>query len=355
MFKYTVRRILQSIPLMFGITIIAYAIMALAPGGPTRALTFDPNMTVQQREALVRALGENDPIPVQYFRWLIGTAPIEVFGVEIWDGRELPVFDRRGNEIGTQIGTDKGVLRGDLGHSVQSGKPVVDAIWERIPATLELGWISLLVGLLIGIPIGVVAAVNRGGWFDQITRVLAVFISSVPVFWLGLILLLLFGSWLGWLPMGNRFPLSFSGEYSLMDRARHLVLPVVTLSSFTVATFSRYMRASLLEVLNSDYVRTARSKGLNKQRIYFVHALRNALIPIATLIGPAITGVIAGAILTETIYSWPGMGRLIVVSVSLSDYPVIMAIVLLFAVATIVGYLISDLLYGLIDPRVRLD
>ncbi|MDX1992861.1 MAG: ABC transporter permease [bacterium] len=355
MTKFLLRRIFQAIPTLIGISVIAYFVMAQLPGGPVNALAFDPNITPQQRTAMAEAMGVNDPWPVQYARWLIGDAPITIFGTQVWGGREIPVFDRRGNQTGTVIGTNRGVLRGDFGHSIVSKRPTTEVLALRIPATVELGLISLFVGTLIGLPIGVLAAVNQGGIFDNVTRVLAVLISAIPVFWLGLILLLIFGSTLQWLPMGNRFPISVAGDYSLTDRIRHLILPVVTLSSFSIATFSRYMRASLLDVLNQDYVRTARAKGLANGRIWFTHAMRNALIPVATILGPAIPGVIAGAVLTETIYAWPGMGRLVVDSVTQQDYPVIMAIVLLFSIATIVGFILSDLLYATFDPRIRLS
>lgn len=353
--KYIIRRLIQAIPIMIGISIIAYFIMSLAPGGPTLALSFNPELTTQQRAAMAAALGYNDPIHVQYMRWLIGDAPIELAGITLWGGREMPVFDRAGNEVGTRPGTNLGILRGDWGYSVSSRRPVLEVIAVRLPATIELGLISLAVGLVIGLPVGVLAAVYQGSWFDQVTRVMAVVISSIPVFWLGLMLLLIFGATLGWLPMGNRFPLSFSGEYTLSDRVRHLILPVFTLSSFSIATFSRYMRASLLDVINQDYIRTAQAKGLKNNVVWFKHGMRNALIPIATILGPSITLVISGAVLTETIYSWPGMGRLIVESVRQLDYPVIMAIVLLLAVATILGYLLSDILYAIFDPRIRLS
>jgi len=436
MIKFVVRRIIQAIPTLFGITIIAYLIMFLAPGNPATQLTFNPELSSRQRAAMAEALGANDPFHVQYLRWFAGDAPYifagtaawavemnngktvyvnanngDILAIEdtteeptdvsrqtlsaaalpdnipltdaearsaateaiedaraedvgyvpaydgtiIWEGRQIPVFDRRGNQEGTRLGETRGLLRGDFGLSVVSKRPVLVAIGERLPATIELGLISLLVGLVIGIPIGVLAAVYQGSWFDQITRVMAVFVSSVPVFWLGLILLLIFGSSLGWLPMGNRFPVSLTGEYTLWDRVRHLILPVFTLSSFSIATYSRYMRASLLDVLGQDYVRTAQAKGLSDRKVWFKHALRNALIPIATILGPSLTLVISGAVLTETIYGWPGMGRLLVDSVRQLDYPIIMGVVILVAIATVLGYLISDILYAIFDPRVRLS
>ncbi len=276
--------------------------------------------------------------------------------VTLWAGREIPVFDRQGNIIDYQVGGHaQGVLRGDFGQSLISQRPVMDVLTEKLPATVELGLLALLFGTLIGLPVGVLAAVYQGSWFDQVTRIGAVVVSAIPVFWLGLILLVVFGVWLDLLPMGNRFPVSVSGEYTLWDRIAHLILPVFTLSSFTIATFSRFMRASLLDVLNRDYIRTARAKGLSNRRTWFTHGMRNALIPIATIFGPALTGVISGAVLTETIYSWPGMGRFVIESVQQQDYPVIMATVILFSIATVIGFLISDLLYAALDPRIRLS
>lgn len=354
--KFILRRLIQSIPTLLGITVIVYFVMSFAPGGPVNALAFDPTITPQQRTAMAEAMGVNDPFHVQYIRWMIGDAPIRILGIQLWEGRQLELFDRRGFPTGeTVTGTAKGILRGDFGRSLVSRQAVTQAIWVRVPPSFELGMISLLVGIFIGIPVGVLAAVYQGSLFDQVTRIMAVIVSAIPVFWLGLILLLVFGSWLGWLPMGNRFPIRFSGNYTFWERIQHLILPVFTLSSFSIATFSRFMRASLLDVLGQDYVRTARAKGLSDRKVWFKHALRNALIPIATILGPSLTLVISGAVLTETIYAWPGMGRLLVDSVTQQDYPVIMGIVLLLAILTILGYLLSDILYAVFDPRIRLS
>lgn len=352
--KFILKRVLQAIPTMLGITFIAFLITYLAPGDVSSQLTLDPELNQRQREAMKEAMGVNDPFHVQYARWMVGDAPLKILGVELWGGRELPVFDRRGMESGTTVGTNKGVLRGDLGRSIVFKRSVIDLLQNRIQPTLEIGLMSLLLGVGIGIPIGVLAAVWQGGIFDQSTRILSVLVSSIPVFWLGLILLLVFGSYLEWLPMGNRRPISVSGEYSNFEIAKHYVLPVFTLSSFTIATFSRFMRASVLDVLSQDYIRTARAKGLSDGSVWFIHATRNALIPIATIIGPALTGVIGGAVLTETIYAWPGMGTFTVQAITAQDHPVIMAVVLILSLATIIGYLISDVLYAVLDPRIHM-
>lgn len=435
MTKYIVRRILQAIPTLIGISILVFVIIDLVPGNPLSQLTQDPNLTFEDRQRIFEAYGFYDPIHVKYMRWLVGDAPFafnsqpswavelsngetaivnaatgtilatvatdtlgdditdtpirrnragerefnsrEAEGVVsetlsddvtivetlwlpyhdavvLWQGRTIPAY-ARGEIIGEEPGTDRGVIRGDFGTSFASQRSTIETIGLRIGATLELGIISLTVGLLFGITIGVLAAVWRGSVFDQVTRVGAVIVSAIPVFWLGLILLLIFGSWLQWLPMGNRFPLSFTNDYTFGERIQHLILPVFTLSSFSIATFSRFMRASTLDVLGEDYVRTAQAKGVRDRTVWFKHALRNALIPIATLLGPSISGVLSGAVLTETIYSWPGMGRLLIDSVVAQDYPVLMALVLLFSVLTIAGYLLSDILYAFFDPRIRLS
>ena len=434
MTKFIIRRLIQSIPTIIGISIIVYAIMDLIPGNPLSQITQDPNLTVEDRRAIFDAYGFNDPVYIKYARWLIGDAPItfgndpswaveldngqtviidsasgeirdiretgemnsnttdtvvrrrragereitvpmaEEIALEsvsdaeivevgwlpfynsfvIWGGRNIPLYDS-GQIIGEEVGTDLGILRGDFGTSFASNRSTVDTIAVRIGPTLELGGLSLMIGLLIGIPVGVLAAVWQGSIFDQVTRIGAVVVSSIPVFWLGLMLLLIFGSTLELLPMGNRTPLRFSGEYTIGERLEHLILPVFTLSSFTIATYSRFMRASLLNVLNEDYVRTARAKGLSDRKVWFKHALRNAMIPIATILGPSFTAILAGAVLTETIYSWPGMGRLVVDSVVATDYPVVMGVVLLTAVMTVLGFLISDILYAIFDPRIRLS
>jgi peptide/nickel transport system permease protein len=276
-------------------------------------------------------------------------------GFILWGGRMSPVFDNAANPIGERMGQHFGILRGDFGKSAVSQRPAMEVVLERLPATVELGLLSLFIGLTVGLVVGVLAAVFHDSWFDQLTRVLAVVVSSIPVYWLGLILLLIFGSALGWLPMGGRFPNTISGEYTTWQRVSRLILPVFTLSSFSIATFSRYMRASLLDVLEQDYIRTAYAKGVPRQVVWFKHGMRNALIPIATLIGPSLTLVISGAVLTETIYSWPGMGRLLINSVRQADYNIIMAVVLLLAFATILGYMLSDILYAVFDPRIRLS
>ncbi|MEW6581021.1 MAG: ABC transporter permease [Chloroflexota bacterium] len=352
--RYVLRRLIQAIPTILGITVLSFLIMSAAPGGPAAALTFDPKVPAKQREAMQEKLGFNDPLPVQYVRWLLGEKPIKVLGVTLWGGRDVPVFDRQGNEIGTKPGTSGGIIRLDFGRSLFYKRPVIDMLKQRAGATVQLGFTALVLGLSIGIPIGILSAVRRGSLFDNSSRVLAVLFNAVPVFWLGLMLILVFGKWLGALPMGNQCPLTIKGCVTLEDRVSHLVLPVFTLGTGWIAVLSRYMRTSTLDVLSQDYIRTAQAKGLPNSKVWFVHATRNALIPIATILGPAIPSLLSGAVITETIFSWPGLGRLSFEAVIQQDYPMVMAVVLLSGVITVLGYLLSDILYALIDPRIRL-
>lgn len=364
MIKYTIRRLLQAIPTFFGITIFSYLLMSAAPGGPVGALTFGPNVTPQQRVRVAEQLGVNDPLPVQYLRWLAGDDWMR------WDSDGDGLADRSfllplysvqdGNQDGQlndplPIGQRRGILRGDFGRSFFLNRPVGDLLGERVAATLELGISALILGVSLGVPIGILAAVNRGKAFDNITRVMAVAFSAIPVFWLGLILILVFGSWLGWLPMGGRCPATLGPCPPIWGRIEYLILPTFILAVGAIAVYSRYMRASMLDVMSQDYMRTARSKGLTNRNVWFKHGARNALIPLATFLGPAITGLLSGAAITESIFSWPGLGRFAVNAVTQQDYPVVMAVVIISAVATILGYILSDILYALIDPRIRFD
>ncbi len=215
---------------------------------------------------------------------------------------------------------------------------------------------------MTGVPIGILAAVRKGGYFDNFTRIMAVIFNAIPVFWLGLILILIFGVWLKQpngaplLPMGGRCdPMSVGGCPPLPQRLNYILLPSLVLATGGIAVFSRYMRASMLDVINQDFIRTARSKGLANRTVWFKHAARNALIPIATILGPSVTGLLSGAVITETIFSWPGLGRFGYTAVLQQDYPIVMAVVIISAVATIVGFILSDILYAIVDPRIRFN
>ncbi len=341
MYKYILRRLIQAVPTLFGITLLSFLIVSAAPGGPTAAMAFGPDTTPRQRALLEAQLGVNDPWPLQYLYWLIG---------DDWRMRD---FTGDGELDGP--GQRKGILRGDFGNSFVRGKrPVTELVGQFVLPTLELTVSALFVGLFIGIPVGLLAAVWRGGIFDNVTRVLAVIFNAVPNFWLGLILILVFGSWLKLLPLNGRCPVVLTGGCPpLYMRLEYLILPTFTIGTGLIAGYSRFMRTSMLDVIGQDYVRTAYAKGLSSRMVWFKHGARNAMIPIATFLGPAVTGLLGGAVLTEQIFSWPGLGRLAVQSVLSLDYPVLMAVVLLGAVATVLGYIISDILYALIDPRIR--
>ncbi|HVU11059.1 MAG TPA: ABC transporter permease [Phototrophicaceae bacterium] len=357
MLRYIIRRTLQAIPLMFGITLLTYALMTAAPGGPVGAMAFRPGTSPQEKAAIAARLGVNDPWPVQYLRWLLGDDWMR------WDTNGDGVADHAfilsvtgPNGEPLPPGTSKGVLRGDFGNSFVEHRPVLDVLADRLPATLELGIGSLVIGVAVGIFLGIMAAVRRGGLFDNATRIIAVVFDAIPSFWLGLMLILLFGVTLQLLPLQGRCRASISDSCPpIYDRIQYLILPTFVLATGVIAGYSRFTRASMLDVINQDYIRTARSKGLSDRTVWFKHAARNALIPIATFIGPALTGILGGAVITETIFSWPGVGRTVVQAVSQRDYPVVMAVTIYAALATIFGYLLSDVLYGIIDPRIRLD
>jgi peptide/nickel transport system permease protein len=358
MLRYIFKRTIQSIPLIFGITLLSYMLMTAAPGGPIYALAFKPGIPPQERARQAARLGVNDPWPVQYVRWLLGDDWMrwDSNGDGIADHAFLVPLDADGDGEADPPGTRRGALRGDFGDSFTAHRPVLDVLTERLPATLELGLGSLVIGVVVGIVVGIMAAVRRGGWFDNSMRIMAVVFDAIPSFWLGLMLILLFGVQLKVLPLQGRCKATISDSCPpLYDRLQYLVLPTFILATGLIAGYSRYTRASMLDVINQDYIRTARSKGLTDRMVWFKHAARNALIPIATFLGPALTGILGGAVITETIFSWPGVGRTVVAAVTQRDYPVVMAVTIYAALATIIGYLISDVLYGIIDPRIRYD
>jgi peptide/nickel transport system permease protein len=316
--RYLLRRLAQAIPTLLGITVLAYSVMRLAPGDPLLVFEDSRGVTAEQLASLRVAYGFDRPLPVQYLDWL-GKA-----------------------------------VRLDFGRSFQTHLPARDLILERVPATLQLTLAALLVGLSLGIPAGILAAVHRGRWPDQLVRVMAVVGDAVPHFWLGLIALAVLAVQLRWLPTGGILTLG-ANPLDLGDRLRHLLLPALVLGTTSLAVFARYMRTEVLDVLSQDYVRTARAKGLPDFVVLSGHVLRNALIPVATVLGGFLPALLAGAATTEYVFSWPGMGRLAVDAAVSRDYPVVMGLVLVAAVLIIAGNLLSDILYGVIDPRIRLE
>lgn len=350
---YIIRRLLQAIPTFFGITLITYIIMVIAPGDPVSLLSFNPSFSLEDKERMAIQLGVSDPIPIQYLRWLIG---------DDW----MRVDTNADGELDSW-GDNYGILRGDFGTSFKyRGSNPLTLIMERLGASIELNIAVLLVGTTLGIVIGVLAAVYRGRLFDNITRIVAVLGDSIPTFWLGLIVIILFGIALPRLlfaqglgdghpilPMGGRCAPVRGGCPPVFLRLEYLLLPTLVSSFGVVAGFSRFMRASMLETINKDYMRTARAKGLTEKSIWFKHGLRNAFIPFTIFLGPTLVGLIGGSVIIERIFSWPGVGLLLFNSVVSRDYPVIMASVVIGSILTILGYILSDILYALFDPRVR--
>jgi peptide/nickel transport system permease protein len=265
-------------------------------------------------------------------------------------------IDVNGDGVGDVTGARRGFLRGDLGQSIQYKRPVSELIFERVPATLQLTFSAVVLGYLVGIPIGLFSAAHHRSWFDQGARVLSVIGDAVPSFWLALILIIVFSVKLGVLPMsGMRDITRINAEFNLGETVRYMIMPVTVLALGTVAFISRFTRAQVLEVLGQDYVRTAYSKGLSNRTVLWGHVVRNALMPVATFLGPTLGSLLGGAVIIEQVFSWPGLGRLVVDAVFQRDYPLIMGSVVIGAVLFILGVLLSDILYGLIDPRVRLQ
>jgi peptide/nickel transport system permease protein len=342
MSKYLVRRLLQSIPTLFGISLISFLLMLATPGDPITLITFNPNSSPEATQTLRRQLGLDQPPLVQYVYWLIGNDWVKV--------------DVNGDGVGDEWGTRRGVLRGDMGQSISLRRPVLDAIAERVPATLLLTGTAVLFGYLIGVLIGLLAAINHRGVFDNLTRVFSVLGNAVPSFWLGLILILVFSVQLDLLPMsGMRDITRPNTGFNLSETARYMIMPVTVLSLGIIAAISRYTRIQVLEVVGQDYVRTAFAKGLHNRIVNLRHVARNALIPVITLLGAALGSLIGGAVIVEQVFSWPGLGRLVIEAVSKRDYPLIMGSVVIGAVMYIVGLIISDILYVIIDPRIRIE
>lgn len=312
MTKYIIRRLLLAIPTLIGVSFLVFWSIRLVPGDPAIALAGElatPELTQRVRENL----GLDQPVPVQYVRYL---------------GR---------------------IVQGDLGRSIRSGLPVLEEIQIRLPRTLTLATASLIVSSIIGIAIGVTAARRPNSWFDGISMVFALLGVSMPIFWLGLMLMILFSVQLPQLLglSGPLLPPTGSGTW------QHLVMPVTALAATSMAIQARMTRACMLEVLRQDYIRTARAKGQHERRVIYRHALRNAMLPIVTIIGLQFGTLLGGAVLTETVFAWPGIGRLLVDAIGYRDYPVIQGVVLVIAVGFVLTNLVVDILYAYLDPRIQ--
>lgn len=318
------RRTLQSVPLLLLISIILYVILYNMPGGPLAPYLSNPHITPADIARLKHNLGMDQPVPIQYLRWL-------------------------GH-----------VLTGDMGYSTSNSEPVFQAIVERIPATLELMLTSFIVSVIIGVAAGIVSAVYRYSFVDYFITTLAFFGQSMPVFWFALMMQLAFAVHGVPLPFGYQIQLpsagiSSSDTFDLGDRIAHLILPTVVLSLLSLALYSRFMRSSLLEVLGTDYMRTAAAKGLNFRTILFKHGLKNALIPVVTILALSLPGVLGGAIITETIFAWPGAGRLFINALTQSDLALLMGYLIMVAFLVVFSNLLADVVYAWLDPRVKYD
>ncbi len=318
---YLLRRFLQLIPLLLLLSVLLFALVRLAPGGPLAQAERNPNVSQAQLQRMRAKLGLDQPLTVQYGRWL------------------------------------SEVVRGNLGESLKSHRPVSLLIGERLPNTLLLVGLAFALTLTIAIPLGIVTAQKRYSLFDYVATTVTFAGQSLPIYWLGLMLILLFYVWLDnpltgkpLLPAGGMY--TTGSQKTLSDLLWHLILPVGTLSFTWVAWYARFLRSSMLEVLNADYVRTAYSKGLRPQQVTYGHALRNAIMPLITMIALDFPSVFAGALFVETIFSWPGMGRLFWEAARGRDYPVLLGIILINAGLIVLCNLIADLLYGVVDPRV---
>ena len=341
MLRYLLKKLLVLIPTILGVTLLTFSLIRLIPGDPVEVMVGERTLDPELHAAALKRLGLDQPLYVQYGRYL---------------GQ---------------------LVQGDLGQSLKTQSPVWSEFKALFPATLELALCALLLALVLGLIAGVLAAVKRGSWLDHTVMTGALTGYSMPIFWWGLLLILIFSVGLGWTPVSGRLDLMFDVEPrtgfmlidawlaeradpelnsgALWDAVRHLILPAIVLGTIPLAVIARMTRSSMLEVLREDYVRTARAKGLSPMRVIFVHTLRNALIPVLTVVGLQVGTLMGGAVLTETIFSWPGIGKWLIDAIGRRDYPVVQNGILLVATLVVVTNFIVDLLYGVANPRIRVQ
>lgn len=333
MIRFLLTKLLYLVPTFLGITFVAFGFVRVLPGDPVLLMAGERGLSPERHAELAHQLGYDKPFLMQYLDFLVR------------------------------------LLHGDLGNSLVTKKPVLTEFLALFPATMELGVVAILLATLIGVPVGVLAAIKRGSWFDQVSMTAALVGFSMPIFWWGLLLIIFFSGILQWTPVSGRISLMFffppvtgfmlidsllSGQKGAFASAfSHLILPSIVLATIPLAVIARQTRSAMLEVMGEDYVRTAKAKGMPYSRVVMVHALRNAMIPVITTIGLQIGVLMAGAILTETIFSWPGIGKWMIDSISRRDYPVVQSGLLLIAAIVMIVNLIVDLTYGLINPRIR--
>jgi peptide/nickel transport system permease protein len=308
------RRLAGALPLLLGISVILFGVVHLAPGGPMDVYADNPSMTPAALKRIASAYGLDQPLPVQYLLWL------------------------------------KSTLAGNWGYSIRTGRPVTREIADRLAPTLQLGGLSLALALAASLPMGMIGAARQGSWLDRAIGAVSLAGLSLPVFWVALLAQLLFAVTLGWLPSAGYETV---GDTSLGDHLAHIALPAGVLAVATAAGWTRFFRAGLLDVLHQDYIRTARAKGLGEAAVLLRHALRNAVLPAVAIIALDLAGVISGAVITETVFSWPGIGSLFIESLDGRDYPVLMGLLILGALAVILANVLADLVQAWLDPRLR--
>src|SRR5512133_3345049 len=323
MINYIIRRLAQAVLTLLVISILLFGLISSVPGGLMSAYAENPNMTPADIARIKARYGLDDPVPVRYAKWL-------------------------GN-----------ALKGDWGDSFTSKRPAITEIAERLPNTILLMGIMLIVTLLIAVPLGIFSAIKQYTWFDHITTTLAFAGQSLPVFWFGLLLIIVFAVTLKGADGRPLLPgagmSTMGAPFSIEDRIKHLVLPVTMLAFVSAAGYMRYLRSSMLDVIHEDYIRTARAKGLRERVVIYKHALRNSLIPLVTLVGLDLPALFGGALFTETMFAWPGIGRLYFSAALKTDYPVVMAILMIESALVILSSLLVDIVYASLDPRIRLS
>jgi len=331
---YIIKRLLQIIPVILGVTLIAFALIHLAPGDPVRTM-LGQHATQQEIDEIRAKYGLDQPLYIQYFLWL------------------------------------GDVLKGDLGRSILSHEQVTTEIASRFPNTIELAIAAMIFAILIGVVAGIISATKQYSIADYSVMGIALFGISMPVFWLGIMLMMIFGVFLGWLPIGGRIDLLIPYQHitgfmildsiitlngtALLSVLEHLLLPAIALGTIPMAIIARTTRSSMLEILRQDFIRTERAKGLSERKVIYKHAIRNAMVPVVTVIGLNFGLLLSGAILTETVFSWPGVGRLVVDAVYARDYPLVIGCILVFALVFVIVNLITDILYTYIDPRIHYE
>ncbi|MBK8028031.1 MAG: ABC transporter permease [Chloroflexi bacterium] len=341
--RYTLRRILEALPVLFVVSILLFVLMN-SFGDPLAVLSREPNRpTGAQLDVLRRQLGLDKPILTQYLYWLVGND---------WT---LIDADGDGDVDEALYGTRQGILRGDLGLSLVTRQPVGERILERLPNTLILMIPVYIITLVLATGLGVVAALRQYSAADNLLTTIAYILRSMPVFFISLAMIFIFSVWfrqIG-LPATPTAGMYILGEpQTPINLARSMILPVMSLVLVSTAGYMRYVRASILDVMNHDYVRTARSKGISERRVFALHVLKNAALPLVTLVGMDLPFILSGAAITESIFAWPGMGRLFIESITASDFPVLMGILMMVAIAVVVFQLLADLVYGIVDPRI---